>query len=46
MTDDLVLGLGGIPSPPDDRDYPVSALYEALAIEPPVALPTSFFVAV
>jgi Papain family cysteine protease len=35
-------GLGCIPSPPDERDYPISALYEALSVEAPVALPAAY----
>lgn len=31
MTDDLaVYGLGALPDPPDERDYPISALYAAV----------------
>ena len=43
MTDDLrTYGLGALPDPPDERDYPVSALYAAEGIEPSVALPASY----
>jgi hypothetical protein len=34
MTDQLY-GLGAIPSPFDPNDYPITALYEALGVEPP-----------
>ena len=39
---DQPYGLGAIPSPPDDRDYPISALYAALGIEPAAAFPSVF----
>lgn len=39
---DQPFGLGAIPSPEDDRDYPISALYAALGIDVPVALPAIF----
>jgi hypothetical protein len=39
---DLLHGLGAIPSPPDDRDYPIDALYAALGIDLPVTLPAAF----
>jgi hypothetical protein len=43
MTDDLsTYGLGALPDPPDERDYPVSALYAAEGIEPTAALPASY----
>ena len=43
MTDDLsTYGLGALPDPPDERDYPVSALYAAEGIEPSAALPASY----
>jgi hypothetical protein len=43
VTDDLATyGLGALPDPPDERDYPVSALYAAEGIEPSVALPASY----
>ncbi len=43
MTDDLLTyGLGALPDPPDERDYPVSALYAAEGIEPTAALPASY----
>jgi hypothetical protein len=35
-------GLGANPSPLDDRDYPVSALFAALDVDPPLALPLTF----
>lgn len=43
MTEQLY-GLGAIPSPPDDRDYPIEALYAALNIPvpDPAALPAVF----
>ena len=35
MTDDLATyGLGALPDPPDDRDYPLEALYAAEGIDP------------
>lgn len=43
MTDDLATyGLGALPDPPDERDYPVSALYAAEGIEVSVVLPASY----
>jgi hypothetical protein len=45
MTDDLATyGLGALPDPPDDRDYPLDALYAAEGIDPtPLdALPSSY----
>jgi hypothetical protein len=43
VTDDLATyGLGALPDPPDERDYPVSALYAAEGIEPTAALPVSY----
>ena len=35
-------GLGAIPSPPDDRDYPIEALYAALGVDVPTALTLAF----
>jgi hypothetical protein len=43
VTDDLsTYGLGALPDPPDERDYPVSALYEAEGLTATVALPASY----
>ena len=43
VTDDLATyGLGALPDPPDERDYPVSALYAAEGLEPTAALPASY----
>jgi hypothetical protein len=43
VTDDLTTyGLGALPDPPDERDYPVSALYEAEGLTPTAALPASY----
>ncbi len=39
---DQPYGLGAIPSPPDPNDYPIEALYAALGIDVPVALPAVF----
>ncbi len=44
MTDDLRPGLGWLESPPDDRDWPVHALYAATGTEPPVELPIAYHV--
>lgn len=44
MTDDLLPGLGWIESPPDDRDWPIHALYAAAGIEPPAVLPPAYHV--
>ena len=41
MTDQLY-GLGAIPSPFDERDYPISALYEAMGIIPETSFPSEF----
>ena len=43
MTDDLSrYGLGALPDPPDERDYPISALYAAEGLTPTAVLPTSY----
>jgi hypothetical protein len=46
MSDQVTLlpihGLGAIPSPPDERDYPIDALYAALGVDLPVTLPAAF----
>lgn len=42
MTDDLLPGLGWIESPPDERDWPVDALYALAGVEAPLALPASY----
>ena len=39
---DQPFGLGAIPSPADDRDYPIEALYAALGVDVPTALPPAF----
>jgi hypothetical protein len=44
VTDDLLPGLGWLESPPDERDWPVQALYAATGAEPPVELPTAYHV--
>ena len=44
MTDDLLPGLGWIESAPDDRDWPIDALYAATGAEPPPELPTAYHV--
>ncbi len=44
MTDDLLPCLGWIPSPDDERDWGVDALYAATGTEPPAALPASYHV--
>ena len=41
MTD---YGLGAIQSPPDERDWPIDALYAASGIEPEAALPSAYVV--
>jgi hypothetical protein len=42
VTDDLATyGLGALPDPPDERDYPLSALYAAEGLTATVALPAS-----
>ena len=38
-------GLGALPSPPDDRDYPVDAAYAALGVTPPLMLAAAYAVA-
>ena len=43
MTDDLsVYGLGALPDAPDERDYPVSALYASEGLVASVVLPASY----
>ena len=44
MTDDPSYGLGALPDEPDDRDWPLDALYAAEDIDPtpPDALPSSY----
>ena len=43
MTNDLSrYGLGALPDPPDERDYPLSALYAAEGLAPTAALPASY----
>ena len=43
MTDDLATyGLGALPDPPDELDYPVSALYEAEGLTASVVVPASY----
>jgi hypothetical protein len=43
VTDDLAAyGLGALPDPPDERDYPLSALYAAEGLTASVVLPTSY----
>jgi hypothetical protein len=43
VTDDLATyGLGALPDPPDERDYPLSALYASEGLTPTVALPASY----
>jgi len=44
VTDDLLRGLGWIESPPDERDWPVHALYAAIGTAVPEALPASYHV--
>ncbi len=45
MTDDqLERGLGWLPSPADDRDWGVDALYAATGTEPPAELPAAYHV--
>jgi hypothetical protein len=45
VTDDpLPYGLGWLPSPPDERDWGVDALYAATGTEPPLELPTAYHV--
>ena len=43
MTDDLsTYGLGALPDGPDDRDYPLSALYAAEGLTASIVLPASY----
>ena len=43
MTDDLATyGLGALPDPPDERDYPLSALYASEGLTASVVLPASY----
>ena len=43
MTDDIArYGLGALPDAPDERDYPVSALYAAEGLTASVVLPASY----
>ena len=43
MTDDLsTYGLGALPDPPDERDYPLSALYAAEGLTASVVLPATY----
>ena len=43
MTDDLsVYGLGALPDVPDERDYPLSALYASEGLMASVVLPVSY----
>jgi hypothetical protein len=44
MTEDTIYGLGAIEDPPDDRDYPLDALYAAEGIDPTPedALPSAY----
>ncbi len=44
MTDDLLPGLGWLESPPDDRDWPVHALYASAGTETPAVLPAAYHV--
>lgn len=44
MTDELHPGLGWIESPPDERDWPINALYAATGIETPAVLPAAYHV--
>ncbi len=44
MTDELLPGLGWIESPPDERDWPIDALYAATGAEPPAELPAAYHV--
>lgn len=37
-------GLGALPSPPDDRDYPIDQLYAATGTEMPMAVPATYVV--
>jgi hypothetical protein len=43
VTDDLArYGLGALPDPPDERDYPLSAVYAAEGLTASVVLPASY----
>jgi hypothetical protein len=43
VTDDLSrYGLGALPDPPDERDYPISVLYASEGITASVVLPASY----
>ena len=43
MTDDLSrYGLGALSDPPDERDYPLSALYAAEGLTASVVVPASY----
>jgi hypothetical protein len=43
VTDDLsAYGLGALPDEPDDRDYPLSALYASEGLTPTAALPACY----
>jgi hypothetical protein len=43
VTDDLsTFGLGALPDPPDERDYPLSALYAAEGLTASTVLPASY----
>jgi len=43
VTDDLATyGLGALPDPPDERDYPLSALYASEGLTASVVLPASY----
>jgi hypothetical protein len=43
VADDLsAYGLGALPDPPDEHDYPLSALYASEGLTASVALPTSY----
>ncbi len=43
MTDDsAAYGLGALPDPPDERDYPVSALYASEGLTASVVLPATY----
>ena len=35
-------GLGWLPSPPDERDFPLAALYAAAGIEPAAVIPDAY----
>lgn len=41
---DQPYGLGAVPSPPDARDFPITALYAATATEIPTAFPAAYIV--